>query len=102
MFSEASVRILLECILVGVCLETDILSELYRPHTKYGEVNVFIGVCHHGGMHSHNAMGRQIPPRRQTPPPPHSRQAPPQDMNSAMGHAQQVGGMHPTGMQTCF
>ena len=69
----------------------------YRQHTKYGEGNVFIHVCHSvnhtrgGGLHSHNAMGRQTnapPPKGQTP----------QESDTATGYGRQAVGAHPNGM----
>ena len=54
----------------------------YRPHTEYGEGNVFIGVCH-----SVQQGGGCI----QDPPPPPKKT-----------DGQQAVGTHPTGMHTCL
>ena len=47
-----------------------IFVTFYRPHKKYGEGNVFTGVCLFtgGGLHSHNAMGRQTPSPKKADP----------------------------------
>ena len=78
----------------------------YRPQTKSAKVMFSqVSVCPwgvsaplHAGIHTPlRTKGRQPPPRRADNP--LDRHPPAQDM---LGYGQREGGMHPTGMHSCF
>ena len=96
-----------------------IINRILPPATKLGQGYFFTGVCdsvHRGGSASVQAG---MPPHN-TPPPPHPwaesspleqdppdqplprDQAPPPSAEHAGRYGQRAGGMHPTGMQSCF
>ena len=87
------------------------MHSCYHLQTKLREGYVFTAVCDsvHGGGLSQCMLGYHPPPRSRHPPeqtPPWSRHTPPPGSSPCAVHAgrygQQAGGMHPTGMQSCF
>ena len=90
------------------------------PTTKLGQGNIFTGICdsvHRGRGSASVHSGIPPPPQDQAPPrtrhppgtrhtprdqaPPRTRQAPRRAEHTGR-YGQRAGGMHPTGMQSCF
>ena len=82
-------------------------SNLLQPVTKLGQSNVFTGICdsvNRGCLlpgSKHTLLSRH-PPRSRHPLGADTPQGTPPRVEHAGRYGQCVGGMHPTGMQSCF